>query len=532
MDSGHARAPRHRRRPRPQQQRPAHHRHSWVEEISAPRFEKAGSGNVTVELLAVFGPTNNTPVTGFGWYTESNTTELFTVSNSPVSNGQRLLPPLAGATSFDPGNASFGLYSRWPFFSNRFVYSEDGKNTWETNAANRHKVRVYPLKNSSGVVPNAYIVATEETTSGFDYQDIVVILRNVQPVAPVSPTACTPRSTLPCSDIEVSLPYNLTWSGDEGELADKNGVGTGFTTVDPPSARISADGATSNPDVPGYEPSRLTVNGGTLSIASNKGIMYLKPSGSGTTSSDTNSQINALGVGVDASAQNLRVESTLLKPNFPSSANSEQMGVWFGLDEDNYFKLVLFNMGSGDVKMQMLREVNAVVSSSSDEINSSTFALAANASVRVALVLNKATKQVDAFYSVGGGAEVKLGSFAVADKFFSGVALSGTDPVSFAGVFTTQRKGSSSFNAVFNDFSVTVPAADTTAPTVDVVVSGTTNSSGDYVNQATVTVSASDTGGAGLDQHLLQPRRRPLPDLQRLRHGEHGGQPHRHRQGG
>jgi hypothetical protein len=157
------------------------------DEIKAQLFQKAGSGDVTVEPLAVFGPDANNPVLYFGRYAPGNagsTQELFSVSNDPKSNAQTLNVP-GGTRSFDPGTASFGLYSQWPFFQNRKVFSEDALNTF--TGAIPHHVRVYPLKDKGGVVEqNAYVVATEETTSGFDYQDVVVVVRNVKPAAPAS----------------------------------------------------------------------------------------------------------------------------------------------------------------------------------------------------------------------------------------------------------------------------------------------------------------------------------------------------------
>jgi hypothetical protein len=148
------------------------------DEVVAPRFTRAGGDPVTVELLSVFGPEGNDPVVALGWYESglpTSATELFTVSNSPAGNGQTLNPILSGTTSFDPGNATFGLYSRWPFFSDRRIYSEDELNTFSGSIP--HHVRVYPLPGED----DAYVVATEEHISGYDYQDIVIVVRNVAP---------------------------------------------------------------------------------------------------------------------------------------------------------------------------------------------------------------------------------------------------------------------------------------------------------------------------------------------------------------
>ncbi len=801
------------------------------DEIAAQLFQKVGTGTVDIDLLAVFGPTQNNPVTAFGWYTPGDSAspnELFTVSNSPASNGQRLLPPLNGTTSFNPGSDSFGIYSRWPFFSNRLVYSQDNLNTWESNASRQHKVRVYELKDESGsVVPNAYVVATEETTSGFDYQDIVVILRNVRPAQvngdiatspaeliysgvkntttaavsspsvvtitnagvdpltingatfaganpgaftlnsppsfPVtlnqgeqltltpqfapgdtpsgssgaadlsavlqissddndSPTVevdlyglsasglqgnkeptlqqvlntlgygidagfatltsntnnfpigdetetslfqkagpgdvgmtvvaryspdellpygyyipdgtqtpplsqvavidtdgngnntsweqtlfpqiqaggatsfdpgnnsfglyvdsntfnrtsytqddlntgiphatriyplkdragnpvpnaylvgyedasngdyqdyvfvltnvepatnatpiCDPISTLECDDVPVTLPYSLDFTSDQGGLASGNGIGTGFTMVDPPSVRLAADDPVFNDSAPGYEPSKLTVNtsAGTLSIASTMGIQYAQPQSQGSPfSTDTNSQINALGVGFDASSQKLRIETTVVNPpTFPTNNQSQQAGLYFGLNEDNYVKVVYANAGSGNAKVQMLLETDTSgtldYEGTDVDLNTGDFGQAGVNSVTLALEIDPATGEAQAFYATNSGAETLVAqngndSVNLPASFFAGIdhdQAGATNPISYGGVFTTNRRASGSLTFAFSDFSVAPAAADEEAPTVSIDVSGTQNGDGDYLGSATVAVNASDTGGSGV----------------------------------
>src|SRR5205814_2462658 len=154
------------------------------DEVTMQRLMKAGDGNVTVDLLAVFDNAK-TPATKFGYYfpgTNDLKTELFIVPNS--TDSQSVNPQLSGITGFDPGSALFSIYGVFPAFTNREVYSEDSLNTWEPNAANRRKVRFYPLKNSDGtVVPNAYIFAFEEYTLAYDQNDVVGIIRNVKAAA-------------------------------------------------------------------------------------------------------------------------------------------------------------------------------------------------------------------------------------------------------------------------------------------------------------------------------------------------------------
>ena len=147
------------------------------DEVSIQYFQKAVDSPVDVQLLGVFGPTDKNPVVGFGWYESgvvASGSELLTVSNSG-GNGQTLTPTVTGNLQFNPGDKTFGFYSRWPSFDNRYVYQEDALNQFA--GAIPHHARVYEVPG----VDNTYIIAFEEHVSGFDYQDIVVLVRNVEP---------------------------------------------------------------------------------------------------------------------------------------------------------------------------------------------------------------------------------------------------------------------------------------------------------------------------------------------------------------
>jgi hypothetical protein len=161
------------------------------QEVAVAAFERADNANpVLVEALAVFSPTDRDPVVRVGWYSSlasSTKSELFSVDNDPTSNGQQIAPPLqiGSSLNFDPGTAVFGFYGTWATYNNRNVYSEDALNTF--SGALPHQVRVYPLKDESGaVVQNAYILAFEAEGTNIDYQDTVIIVRNVRPAQSLS----------------------------------------------------------------------------------------------------------------------------------------------------------------------------------------------------------------------------------------------------------------------------------------------------------------------------------------------------------
>ena len=151
------------------------------DEVPLQRFQKAGSGEVTIEVLAAYA-VDSKPVTEFGWYDIADPetkNKIFEIEGG-TGNAQTLNPDTVGSLSFDPGNTSFGLYSLWPSFGNRYIYTQDALNTFSN--AIPHQVRAFPYKTADGVVePNAYVLGTEEFTQGYDYNDIVVVVRNVRP---------------------------------------------------------------------------------------------------------------------------------------------------------------------------------------------------------------------------------------------------------------------------------------------------------------------------------------------------------------
>src|SRR5205814_8903932 len=83
---------------------------------------------VTVAPMAAYGSQKAQPAIRWGWYTPTGVVkhEQFTV---PQAAAQSLAP--VPPVTFDPGAGVFGLYSEWPPFANRDVYSQDKLNTWD-----------------------------------------------------------------------------------------------------------------------------------------------------------------------------------------------------------------------------------------------------------------------------------------------------------------------------------------------------------------------------------------------------------------
>lgn len=142
------------------------------DEVSAPFFERADEGPVTLNVVARYGPSQPLP---YGMFTFSDGTPLTReVGQVAAKDTQELLPPRAtGSTSFDPGTAAFGVYAQ---SGDDVRYSLDG-----LNPGGAHAVRVYPLHDRGGnPVSHSYLLSLEAGDTGRDYQDALFILGNVR----------------------------------------------------------------------------------------------------------------------------------------------------------------------------------------------------------------------------------------------------------------------------------------------------------------------------------------------------------------
>lgn len=143
------------------------------DEVLVPLFEKAGSGPVTLEVVARYGPEETLP---YGFFDlDASEAVLHEVGTIAAEDAQELLPPVAsGGTAFEPGSGTFGVYGQ---ASGKTQYSLDSLN--EADLA--HALRVYPAKDRDGEpIANSYLVGLEEAENG-DYQDVLFVLGNVVP---------------------------------------------------------------------------------------------------------------------------------------------------------------------------------------------------------------------------------------------------------------------------------------------------------------------------------------------------------------
>ena len=113
---------------------------------------------------------------------------------------------------------------------------------------------------------------------------------------------------LPARRSSSTCPTTLDFADDHGKVPDRDGVGTGFTYVDPPTNGT------------GYIPDNLFADTatGALKVTTTAGLSL----------QDVNSCDNALAVGIDAPSQVTRIETTLTTLTW--KGGNEQAGLWFG----------------------------------------------------------------------------------------------------------------------------------------------------------------------------------------------------------
>ena len=144
---------------------------------------------VTIVPLASFGPPSD-PAAAIGIYPSGRPQDRYRLFN--VNGSQTVDPQFEGAVKFDPnaqtGSDTFGLWMQATTFADggtpRVIYSEDQLNTWEVFASERRKMFAWPLVLENGdPVEDSFIVAFEESPNAIDANDVVLLVRNVEPLA-------------------------------------------------------------------------------------------------------------------------------------------------------------------------------------------------------------------------------------------------------------------------------------------------------------------------------------------------------------
>jgi len=280
------------------------------DEIISTGFRRIDASQpVGLVPVAHFSTRTTGPVGSTGWYVKPPSTQTALPTRNPLHNftggsdasggeNQRLFPVPAGATTFNPGTATFGIYGAFSdFIDDRFNYQT------------LHNFRIYPAKRPDGTqVPGTWLVTLDPTAYGgknWDYNDYIWLLTNAAPEKPVA----------------AAVPYLFNGFGAStpGTVLDRNGVGTGLTGVQPNTAGTQ------------YRPADITLSGGYLSIVPRTG----RPDGA------SNDLVNGLELAWNATYRNVvRSQVRIATGALPPDGN-RRSGIAFGPDQDDQARFVL-----------------------------------------------------------------------------------------------------------------------------------------------------------------------------------------------
>lgn len=155
----------------------------------------------------------------------------------------------------------------------------------------------------------------------------------------------------------------------------------------------------------------------------------------------------------------------LLNPPAGSGA-FEQAGLYFGISENNYIKLIVMSSSTGPIIQALVeRDGNAV------GVVNQNLALPVDR-VRLALVINPLTREVRALAAIGsGGPEVIVHNFSLVPDLWFSKDAAGIDFAvgtrSFADLFATHRNRAAGLGPLtyrFDDFKVTAVGGGSTPP--------------------------------------------------------------------
>jgi hypothetical protein len=384
------------------------------DEIISPYFRRADTSRpVHVEPLARFsGRDEATQQDSFGWTTYGSTVKNRVYSfpgdtASSYTENQKLFPSVNGSHDFVPGADVFGLYG------NAICYSDDRFN----GTSHEHDWRVFPAKRVDGsVIPNTYLLALDALVNSadknYDYQEQLLLVSNIRPAetAAAAPGAAT------------TLEFS---SAVAGTIADKDGQGTGFSSV-------MANNAGNQ-----YLP-------GNIDLDAAAGVLKLT-STAGTASNRNNTQQNALRMAFDGTRSRFALNTRLVGPFSNVASGFQQEALFFGPDQDNFIKVEVENSG-GHPAITLFFEENGTGSGTTPIVlpNPETIT-----SIDLRLIADPATGTITAWYGINGAATTQVGTGkAPADvmRWFSSQAQ--------GGILVSNEGSTTPITATFDRFSV------------------------------------------------------------------------------
>ncbi len=420
----------------------------------APYFKAADTGKpVSLVPIAHYAGPNTVPYGRTGWYAQGAALNTSSTQNcnaacqqlwdfpadpssSTYNQNQKLLPTPVGGTTFSP-TGSFGVYNGDASDVN---FSDDSINVDHTTANPvtnvpvphyLHDLRVYPAYGAGHVlIPNTYLIGIDITRASKnhndDFQDVVLLLRNATPALAYGP------------EPGAATTVNLAAGGTVGPTC----AVTGFDGVLPDTAGDQCKAA------------NLAFTSSGLAITSTAGQLA------------NDNQQNALYKTFDATRGQFTVDAKVVGPVNYLTSDYQQVGAFFGPNQDNFVKVETEHNGTGSPHLTMFYRENGT----SGTVGSVSLPALTTAST-LDLVIRGNTNvpdpvpfgdtygvhgfpldQVSVFYRLNGGALVQVASVkmpADVTGWFSKQAK--------AGILTSSSGATTTVRPTFSAFAVTSP---------------------------------------------------------------------------
>ncbi|MDX6244883.1 MAG: large repetitive protein, partial [Frankiales bacterium] len=414
-----------------------------TDEIQSPYFVAADATQpVQVTALAHYSGPSHSPNEPAGWYNQgaamsSSSTcnasckQLFIFPVDPSSTNlgesEKLLPQATGTvnsmTTFSPAGV-FGMYGGLGGDSS---FTDDGLNWGNvTPRIYEHNVRVFLAYDANRVlIPNTYILADDPGRNpggkNNDYQDVVWLVSNVAPAVAQGPLVGAATTT------------DLTKGGTVGAGC----VVSGF------------DGVLANTGGTQCNTSNVAFTGAGLSLTSTAGQLT------------ANTQQNALYKSFDATRGQFTVDAKVVGPITTLTSGSQQIGAWFGPDQNNWVKVQADHTGAGENITMTYREKGTSSTVATVAVPGLTTAstvdlvIVGNTSVpdpATGAAHNFPLDEVTVFYSLNGGPLIQVGTVkypADVETWFSRMAK--------AGILVSNAGSVTPVTARFTKFSITAP---------------------------------------------------------------------------
>lgn len=235
-----------------------------------------------------------------------------------------------------------------------------------------------------------------------------------------------------------ALPFVLEFDRPRGGLVDKDGQGTGFTWVQ--------DNNLGNE----YQPSLIDLSPG-------EGLLKITSSGNATNGGNfgaDNTLTNGLQMTFNAQSKAWTMLARLKGPLSFINVPSEQGGIMFGPDQENYVKLVAVSTPDGP-RIQFIDEQKIIggyrrtLGPSGVQTNVGSFANIQT--LDLVMSGDPATRRIKAYYRINGGSMIKIGTELTLDAAKGGAFFA---PEGRAGLIAMHKNNSGPVTVAFDRFEV------------------------------------------------------------------------------